>query len=318
MADGRLNQHERYRIHALLEAGCSLRGIAFALDRAPSTICREIRRNRTGRRYDPDRAQQLHDHRRSQASRRTRITPLQVAQIEARLCEDWSPEQIAGATGLASHEWIYQHVYADQRQGGTLYQRLRRRRRQRRRRGLRDGRGQLRHRRSWRERPAVVERRARLGDWEVDTMHASRGKAVVVTMTERRTRLHLLALATDRTADSVTRAIVGRLARIRRRVHTLTADNGKEFADHRTLAAALQADVYFADPYSAWQRGSNENANGLARQYLPRQLDFAALTDEQLRWIEQRLNTRPRKILGFKTPLDVFAKEFNKRVANRS
>ena len=318
MANGRLNQHERYRIHALHEAGCSLRGIAFALDRAPSTISRELRRNSPGRCYDPAQAQRISDHRRSQAGRRKRIGPEHIARIEACLREDWSPEQVAGATGLASHEWIYQHIYAEQRRGGTLFKTLRRRRRQRRRRGMRDGRGQLRHRRSWRERPAVVEQRSRLGDWEIDSMHASSGKTVVVTMTERRSRLHLLAKSVDRTAENVMRAIVGRLGRVRDGVHTLTADNGKEFAEHQTIAASLQADVYFADPYSAWQRGSNENANGLTRQYLPRGMDFAAITDEQLRWVEQRLNTRPRKTLGFKTPLDVFVKEFSNCVANQS
>lgn len=318
MADGRLNQHERYRIQALHEAGHSLRGIAFQLSRSPSTISRELRRNRVGRRYDPERAQRLNDRRRSQASTRSRIRADQIRQIEAHLAEDWSPEQIAGATGLASHEWIYRHVYADQRGGGTLFRLLRRRRRQRRKRGLRDGRGQLRHRRSWRERPAEVEGRVRIGDWEIDSMHASRGKAVVVTMTERRSRLHLLAHSPDRTADNVMRAIVGRLGRLRHAVHTLTADNGKEFAEHQTLGMALKADVYFADPYSAWQRGSNENANGLTRQYLPRSLDFGTITEQQLRWVEHRLNTRPRKTLRFKTPLDVFTEELLNPVANQS
>jgi IS30 family transposase len=318
MANSRLSQHERYRIHCLREAGCSLRAIALALDRAPSTISRELRRNGVGPHYEPIRAQGLSEQRRSLASQRTRIAPEHIACIEACLREDWSPEQIAGVTGLASHEWIYQHIYADQRQGGTLFTSLRQRRRKRRRRGLRDGRGQLRHRRSWRERPPVVEQRSRLGDWEIDTMRASRGKVVVVTMTERRSRVQLLARSPDGTAENVRQAIVGRLGHLRRGVHTLTADNGKEFAQHQRLGAALQADVYFADPYSAWQRGSNENANGLVRHYLPRKLDFATITDEQLRRIEQQLNTRPRKILGFKTPLDIFVGEFNSRVANQS
>lgn len=318
MAVGRLDQHERYRIRSLHEASYSLREIAIALDRSPSTLSRELTRNAVGGRYEPCRAQRLSEHRRSQASRRPRIAPETIERIEAHLREDWSPEQIAGTTGLASHEWIYQHVYADQRRGGTLSGCLRRRRRQRRRPGLRDGRGQLRHRRSWRDRPAVVEARSRLGDWEIDTMHASRGKAVVVTMTERRSGLHLLACSADRTADNVMRAIVRRLGRLQHAAHTITTDNGKEFAEHQLLGAALRADVYFADPYSAWQRGSNENANGLTRQYLPRSLDFATITDEQLRHVEHRLNTRPRKRLGFKTPLDVFAEAFNNSVANQS
>lgn len=318
MASGRLNLHERYRIHALHDAGYSLRDIALRIDRAPSTVCRELQRNSLNGRYRPERAQRFSERRRQAASARPRIDAERRARVEMHLAQDWSPEQIAGATGLASHEWIYRHIYADQRGGGELFLRLRRRRRQRRRRGLRDGRGQLKHRRSLHERPAIVEQRSRVGDWEIDTMHASRGPAVVVTMTERRSRLHLLAWSPDCKAHNVTRALLQRLGRHPTRVHTLTADNGKEFAEHPLIAAALEADFYFADAYAAWQRGTNENANGLTRPYLPRALDFNTITEPQLRWIEGRLNNRPRKILGFRTPLDVFAEGISNPVANQS
>lgn len=318
MASGRLNQHERYRIQALCEAGCSQRDIAFQIDRAASTVCRELQRNSIQGRYQPERAQRLSERRRQAASTRSRIDAEQISRIEAHLADDWSPEQIAGATGLASHEWIYQHIYADQRRGGVLFVQLRCRRRQRRRRGLRDGRGQLTHRRSLHERPAVVEERTRVGDWEIDTIHAARGKAVVVSMTERRSRVHLLAWSADCKARSVTCALLQRLGRQPDWVHTLTADNGKEFAEHQFIGIALQADFYFADPYAAWQRGSNENANGLTRQYLPRSLDFSTITEPQLRWIEGRLNNRPRKTLDFRTPLDVFAEGIINPVANQS
>ncbi len=318
MASGRLNLQERYRIHALFQAGHSRSCIGAMLGRNRSTISRELRRNRGPQGYEPEQAQRVSDRRRSCASQRPRIDRERIDQIEALLAEDLSPEQIAGRSKLASHEWIYQHIYADQRRGGTLFKHLRRRRRRRRQRGLRDGRGQLLHRRHWSTRPAVVEARSRLGDWELDTMRASQGKAVVVTMTERRSRLHLLAHSPDGTADNVMRAIVRRLGRLRRHVHTLTSDNGKEFAEHQLVACALKADFYFADPYSAWQRGSNENANGLVRQYLPRKLDFSTITDAKLRWIEQRLYNRPRKVLGFKTPLEVFSEESLSTVANQS
>ena len=318
MARGRLNQHERYRIHALYDAGCSLHGIAFQIDRAVSTVCRELQRNSVRGCYAPERAQQMSDHRRQAASRRPRIDAEATNRIEAYLAEDWSPVQIAGATGLASHEWIYQHVYADQRRGGVLFQKLRRRRRQRRRRGLRDGRGQLKHRRSLHDRPAIVEQRSRVGDWEIDTIHAARGKPVVVSMTERRSRVHLLAWSPDCTARNVTLALLRRLGRHPDRVHTLTADNGKEFADHQFIAIALDADFYFADAYAAWQRGSNENANGLTRQYLPRSLDFGTITEPQLRSIESRLNNRPRKTLNFLTPLDLFAEGINNPLPNQT
>lgn len=317
MASGRLNQQERYRIHAYIQAGFSMRAIALILDRAPSTISRELRRNRRGRRYEPQQAQSMSDQRRQCASQRPRIGPDHIRQIEALLAEDLSPEQIAGSCKLASHEWIYRHIYADQKRGGSLFKHLRKRRRQRRRRGLRDGRGQLLHRRHWRERPPIVEQRSRIGDWELDTMRAASGKAVIATMTERRSRLHLLALSPDGTAGNVMRAIVQRLGHLREQVHTLTSDNGKEFANHQIIALALKADFYFADPYSAWQRGSNENANGLVRQYLPRKMDFSTISEEKLRWIERRLYRRPRKVLGFKTPLEVFEDSIN-TVANQS
>lgn len=318
MASGRLNLDERYRIHALIEMGVTIRAIAMMLDRSPSTISRELRRNSMHGRYLPKVAQRIAHNRRACANRRPRIDAERIRKIEAYLAEDHSPEQISGRTGLASHEWIYRHIYADQRQGGSLFKHLRRRRRQRRRRGLRDGRGQLLHRRHWSERPAIVETRSRIGDWELDTMRASHGKAVVVTMTERRSRLHLLARSPDGTAVNVRNAILRRLGRLRHAVHTLTSDNGKEFAEHQFIAIAMQSDFYFADPYSAWQRGSNENANGLARHYLPRSMDFNTLTDEYLHWVEQRLYNRPRKVLGFKTPLEIFSEELINTVANQS
>ncbi len=316
MASGRLNQRERYLIHAHHQAGVSIRGIARTLNRAASTISRELRRNGGRRRYDPVHAQRRSEQRRSRASQRPRIDKRRIEKIEALLTEDFSPEQIAGSTKLASHEWIYRHIYRDQVRGGRLFEHLRKRRRKRRHRGLRDGRGQLRRRRHWTERPAIVEQRTRIGDWELDTIRASRGKVVVVSMTERRSRLHLLARSPDGTVDSVMRAIVQRLGRLSAHVHTLTSDNGKEFADHQTIALALNAEFFFADPYSAWQRGSNENANGLTRQYLPRNRDFSTLTSDELSWIEARLYNRPRKTLGFKTPLPVFEESISS-VANQ-
>ena len=318
MASGHLNLSERYRIHAMREVGHSLRAIAADLERAPSTISRELCRNPAAERYSPEAAHTKSQHRKSRASQRPRIDHHRIVQIHALLAEDLSPEQIAGRTGLASHEWIYRHIYADQKRGGELFKHLRKGRRRRRKRGGRDGRGQLRNRRPLAERPAVVECRNRIGDWELDTIRPSQGKGVVVSMTERCSRMHLLALSPDGTAENVRDAILKRLGNLRHGVHTLTADNGKEFAEHALIATALRADFYFADPYSPWQRGSNENANGLTRQYLPRHMDFSSITPERLTWIEQRLYNRPRKVLKFKTPLEVFSEGISKTVAFQS
>ena len=144
------------------------------------------------------------------------------------------------------------------------------------------------------------------------------GGEVLVTMTERRSRLHLIRKATRRTADAVCRALVSTLYPIRDLVHTITSDNGKEFADHELVSIICEADFYFAKPYSSWQRGSNENANGLVRQYLPKGTDFATVSDERIAEIERRINSRPRKILGYRTPYQVFGEALNNGVAIQS
>lgn len=315
MARGHLTQAERYQVHALRDAGLSLRGIGKRIGRHPSTIGRELRRNAGAAGYLPEAAHGLAKQRKRHASTTSRIPVEHWPLIEARLREDHSPEQVAGATGLASHERIYQHIAADHRNGGDLYRCLRQRKPRRRRRCHPDRRGQIRFRRDIEQRPAIVEARERVGDWELDTMVKANGGAVLVTLTERRSRMHLIRKVDGRTAKAVCRAVVGALYPLRRLVHTLTSDNGKEFADHEVMALAIGTDFYFAKPYASWQRGSNENANGLVRQYLPKGTDFATICDEQLAEIERRINTRPRKTLDFRTPLDVFAEAFNQAVA---
>ena len=318
MSRGHLTQAERYQAHALREAGLSLRAIGRRIDRSASTICREFKRNRCPTGYSPDPAHARARHRRRQASRRARINPSHWPRIEALLREDHSPEQIAGATGLASHERIYQHIAADHRRGGTLHTLLRQSKPRRKRRCRPDRRGQIKLRRDISARPPVVDERSRIGDWELDTMVKAHGGQALVTLTERRSRLHLIRRVSQRTAEAVSRAIIGTLAPIKHVVHTLTADNGKEFAEHELIAIACKADFYFAKPYASWQRGTNENGNGLVRAYLPKGTDFATVSDEQLREIERRINSRPRKTLGWRTPYEVFAEALNNRVAIRS
>ena len=318
MSRGHLTQAERYQAHALREAGLSVRAIGRRIDRSASTICREFKRNRCPTGYPPDLAHARARHRRRHASRRARINPSHWPRIEALLREDHSPEQIAGATGLASHERIYQHIAADHRRGGTLHTLLRQSKPRRKRRCRPDRRGQIKHRRDISARPPVVDERSRIGDWELDTMVKANGGQALVTLTERRSGLHLIRRVSQRTAGAVSRAIIGTLAPIKHVVHTLTADNGKEFAEHELIAIACKADFYFAKPYASWQRGTNENGNGLVRAYLPKGTDFATVSDEQLRGIERRINSRPRKTLGWRTPYEVFAEALNNRVAIRN
>lgn len=315
MARGHLTQRERYQVHALRDAGLTLRGIGKRLGRHPSTVGRELARNAKPSGYHPEKAHQLAKQRKRQASSVPRIPAEHWPQIEALLREDHSPEQVAGATGLASHERIYQHIARDHRAGGDLFRCLRQSKPRRRRRCRPDRRGQIRFRRDISERPDVVETRDRVGDWEVDTMVKANGGEVLVTLTERHSRLHLVRRAADRSASAVCREMIRALYPLRHLVHTITSDNGKEFANHEVVALALRADFYFATPYASWERGSNENANGLVRQYLPKGTDFATVSDQRIAEIERRINTRPRKTLGFRSPLDVFAETFNQGVA---
>ena len=172
--------------------------------------------------------------------------------------------------------------------------------------GSRDRRGQLANRRCISERPAVVDSRSRLGDWEADTIVGKGRQQALVSLTERKSKLTLLAKVEPATAEAVETAIARLLGPLAQHVQTITSDNGREFARHEQIAAKLQADFYFAHPYASWERGLNENTNGLVRQYFPKGSDFTSITEESLEQVMQRLNHRPRKTLGFTTPHRVF------------
>ena len=305
-----LTRDERYQIYALRKAGHSQKEIAEVLRRNPSTISRELGRNKGLKGYRPEQAHRLAQNRKKERDR-TRIPKSTWARVEQLLREDWSPEQVSGwltwEEGVSvSHERIYQHVYEDKRCGGDLHRHLRCQKPRRKRYGHYDRRGQIRERVPIDERPEVVKARSRIGDWEADTVIGKPGGAVLVTLVERRSRLSLIALAPNKTAEAVKAAILKGLQPLSAQVHTLTYDNGKEFAYHMEIAKVLKADGYFAHPYHSWERGLNENTNGLIRQYLSKGTDFNKLTDRQVLEIMDKLNNRPRKCLGYKTPNQVF------------
>ena len=232
-----LTRDERYQIYALRKAGHSQKEIAEVLGRSPSTINRELRRNRGLKGYRPEQAHRLAQNRKKERDR-TRIPKSTWARVEQLLREDWSPEQISGwltreECVSVSHERIYQHVYEDKRRGGDLHRHLRCQKPRRKRYGHYDRRGQIRERVSIDERPEVVKARSRIGDWEADTVIGKPGGAVLVTLVERRPRLSLIALAPNKTAEAVKAAILKVLQPLSAQVHTLTYDNGKEFAYHR-------------------------------------------------------------------------------------
>lgn len=313
-----LSQEERYQIRWLRKGGWSLDDIAEELQRATSTISRELRRNaRPDGGYDSRYAHRQAVQRRHAASALPRIDAEAWAVVEARLHEGWSPEQIAGTSEVAiSVERIYQHIASDRQCGGTLWQHLRRRKRRRR---HRCGTPRERQRfggRRIHERPAIVEQRGRVGDWEGDTI-VGKGPARIVTLVDRKSGWIRLRKVPDGTATAVAEAVLRVLHPVRARVHTLTWDNGSEFAEHRLMDIGLEAKSYFAMPYASWQRGCNENLNGLLRQYIPKGCNIDTFTDDQIQQIEDKLNRRPRKRHGFRTPEHIFELSF-KRVALRS
>ncbi|MGI5129887.1 IS30 family transposase [Pseudonocardia sp. CA-107938] len=318
---------DRQRIATLCRAGCGVREIARRVGRAPSTISRELRRNtaRHDRGYDGDLAHSR-ARQRARRPRRTRIGgDEQLCQLIQSLLElEWSPEQIAGHLRLTyperrswhvCHETIYQALYHGGKSGlsrtltaklrtGRPLRRHRRRTDQRRPRFVAPG-------RLIDQRPPAVEGRGRLGDWEGDLIVGRQGQSAIGTLIERRTRLVRLVHLPDghsalRCREAIEQVMAGMPATARR---TLTWDQGSEMAEHHLLAAVFGEGIYFAHPASPWLRGSNENTNGLLRQYFPKKTDLRQFTADDLRHVEHRLNHRPRKMHGWRTPADVYAAE---------
>jgi IS30 family transposase len=299
---------------ALRRQGCNQSEIARLLGRHRATVCREVRRNstRSDGRYRAATAQERTNGRRSRSRRNQRFSAEDFALVDELLRRQWSPEQVAGhlaRTGRLSisHETIYRHVWRDKREGGLLHTHLRGARKRRRKRyGSYDSRGRLAGKRPISERPPEVESRESVGHWEADTVAGSCDKDCVVTLVERKTGLVLIGKLTDRTAGSLSRRVVSLMSRRGGRFETVTADNGTEFHDYQRIERRTGATFYFARPYRSWERGSNENANGLLRQYLPKGVSMAGLSQHRCNVIARKLNTRPRKRLGYRTPLECF------------
>ena len=312
-----LSQAERYQIHALMKAGHDQSQIAKLLDRHKSTISRELSRNTGSRGYRPKQACEMSADRAQHSRNAPTVEPWVREAACALLCIQWSPEQIASQLPI-SHETVYQHVYADKAQGGTLWKHLRCQKQKRKRYASgRDRRGQIPNRRPLSERPLHIEARRQVGHWECDTVIGASHKGAVVTMVERKSGYAVMAKVEKKTSELVSSAIVDKLQPLAARVKTLTFDNGKEFAGHAHIDQQLQSTAYFARPFASWERGSNENLNGLLRQYVPKKRAMSTVSDEEIRMIQNRLNNRPRKRLGFKTPAEVFHQSL-KRVALRT
>jgi IS30 family transposase len=312
-----LSQIERYQIFSLMKAGQNQTQIAHFLGRSKSTISREVRRNRGLRGYRPRQAQHLCDSRSLESRNARKICPLLWYEAAGRIALQWSPAQVSGGLPV-SHEALYQRIYADKASGGSLWKNLRCQKKRRKRYASgRDRRGQIVGRRPISERPAHIESRRSIGHWEGDTVIGAGHKQAIVSLVERKSGYVVLAKVSNKTAELVSDAIIKGLLPIGSSVKTITFDNGREFAGHSAIDSALGSTSYFADPYASWQRGSNENLNGLIRQYAPKKRPFSTVTDEEIKMIQDRLNHRPRKRLGFKTPHEVFH-AFHKPVALRA
>ena len=311
-----LTQAERYQIAVLKKARHRQSDIAQLMNRSPSTISRELRRNRGQRGYRAKQAQEFSQARMRAGENGPRISGKTWAVVESKLAETWSPEQISRRLKLSgepgvSHESIYRHIYADKRAGGTLHRTLRCQKMRKKRYGGRERRGTIPNQVSIDLRPVIVDSKKRFGDWEGDTMIGAGHQQALVTLNERKSRYSLIAHVPAKTAQAVSDAVISLLTPFANCVHTLTTDNGKEFAQHEQIAKQLNADFFFAHPYASWERGANENMNGLIRQFFPKKMRFNTIISKDINMAMHRLNHRPRKCLGFRTPHEVFMQQLH-------
>jgi IS30 family transposase len=307
-----ITSEERYTLAALRKQGVTAAQIAKTLGRHRSTIYRELERNTCADGgYRLEKAQKRANGRRRRSRQRPRFEREDWQVVRHWLVrEQWSPKQIAGTGRLwgwlnISHETIYRHIYRDRERGGLLYTHLRHSTKRRRKRYRSyDSRGRLAGKKLIEMRPEAVERRQEIGHWEIDTVMGHGSQDCIVTLVERVTGFVLIGKLDDRTAEGLTRRVVMLIRRYPWLFKTITADNGTEFHDYASIEEATGVQIFFAKPYHSWERGTNENTNGLIRQYLPKRRSMQTLTQEQCDAIADKLNNRPRERHGFRSPLE--------------
>ena len=307
----RLTEDERYQIYEGVTEKRSHRDIAILINKHHSTVSKEVKRNKGLRGYRPKQAQEKSRERIQKKTRYRKLTMAVQRLITENIQHQWSPDQIQGrlrSEGLpmVCATTIYRFIHQDKVSGGHLYKHLRHRKPYKRRTGSPEARGQIIGRISIDERPSIVDKKVRIGDWEADTVIGKGHKGVLVTLADRVSKKTLIAHVASKHAEVVKDAIIKLLKPEKAYLHTITFDNGKEFAYHAQLKAALSSDHYFAHPYCSWERGLNENHNGLIRQYLPKGMALDNVTEEEVHIIQNKLNNRPRKLLGYKTPNEVY------------
>jgi transposase, IS30 family len=314
------SQEQRYQLEILLKTTTVQKEIAHLLGVSESTISRERKRNSDQRNgsYRAMLAQRKAEERQQKKERPQRFTATVQVFVEKHLKLDLSPEQIVGvarkeSVPIVSHERIYQHIWLDKKRSGNLYEHLRNQGRRYRHRGAKkDQRGRIKGQVSIVERPAVVDKRIRFGDLEIDTVIGKNHKGALLTINDRKTGLAIIRKLDSKNALELANATIQALTPYKGMLHTITSDNGKEFAFHQLIAKELNIDFYFARPYHSWERGANENLNRLIRQYFPKKTDFAGITNQDVERVQHVLNTRPRKRLTFEAPLTIFGRELIK------
>lgn len=311
-----LTLDERVLISYLLRQGFSQSQIARTLGRHRSTVSRELERNKcygVDLSYRFSRAHRKTVARRRRSRRNRHYTDQDFAIVRRLLRKQWSPEQIVGIIRRfklmdrrLSHETIYQYIWRDKAAGGTLWRHLRQASKQRRKRyNAYDSRGRLANKRHISERPASVEARRFRGHWEIDTVMGKGSKHCIVTIVERKSGYVVIGKLKDRTTRSLNKRCIKLIGREQAGFKTITADNGTEFHQYPEIEQATNARFYFATPHHSWERGTNENTNGLIRQYFPKSMNMDRLTQQECDRIADKLNTRPRKRHGFKTPEEI-------------
>lgn len=319
-----LNQGQRHRISALERAGHSISFIADHLGVSKSTVSRELKRNaKKFGSYNAVCAQEMANERKERFSLNRKFTPGMEKFIREKLTqEQWSPDQIKGYCDknnipMISHERIYQFIWQDKAAGGDLYGHLRTgHKKQRRRYGSGKATFQtIKNRVFIDQRPEVINNKLRYGDWEIDTIVGKNNKGAIVTLVERKSAFTLMAKLSGKNADELARTVVNLMAPYKEKVLSITSDNGSEFTRHQRIAKKLQAQFFFAHPYSSWERGLNENTNKLIRQYIPKKIPFDNIDQNYINLITLKLNKRPRKNLNYNSPLWIYLTNFKNSVA---
>jgi transposase, IS30 family len=314
-----LTLEQRYKIETYKSLGKSISSIAAYIGKDKSVVSREISRNSDGRSgvYKADLANRKAINRHQEKAKFCRFATDVEANVLHYLKQDYSPEQAVGrakidSVAMVSTERIYQYIWQDKRKGGKLFKHLRTKGKRYKKRGhLKDKRGLIVGRTDISSRPPIVENKERLGDLEIDLVIGKNHKGALLTINDRASGILWMDKVNNKEAKEVEAKAKELLQDWIPILNTITSDNGKEFANHQSIAKALEIDYYFAKPYHSWERGSNENLNGLIRQYFPKKYNFELITKEKIEEVTNILNKRPRKRFGFKTPNEIFAEKLN-------